>query len=710
MLIRVVILLLLGVTFGVNNTVQAQDTIIIDSSGGNLNRSIADAFTLYSSDNHLSYSEFISEKQKGNLDVQELKLSVENIDFTTRYYYIHFVLENKTKTTKRLYLETARPITNLVQLIHYDESSNQILKQRKSGDNIPFKEKDVLSTRSILNLSVDAHSSATYLLVLGSDGEVISLPMILWEKPYFEISERQTQFYSGIFYGIFIFVIIIYFTFFILLKDRLFLLYILYVAFSGLLQFALDGYVHQFFFTNGGYFTDHSIILIAGNTVFFALSYAMKYLQLEGRKKQISQVFLALVAVTTLISLIPGPIYAFCYPLINIFSLVSLAYLLVLAMIVRRKRNDISAFFLIGLFSLFMGAIVFILGNVGVIDAPLITQNSLKVGALAEIICLFILMAGKYKSLQEEKEAAQRQLFIELEEKNRLTEKANVRLELEVQERTKEIQRKSNELAEKNRDLMDSINYAERIQSALLPPPQKIKTWLTDFFIYFQPKDVLSGDFYWIEEVQTTEEVPQDLLLYATADCTGHGVPGAFVSVVCNNLLKLSKIQSEINSPGEALDFVNREINTVLNPAFQEQEIRDGMDIALCAINFNTMKLYYAGAKIPLYLLRDGEIIVYKGDRHAIGNDTKKADFRFNTETIELQSGDRLYTFSDGIPDQFGGPDDKKFLTKRLKALLLEHANLSMQDQKEKVTLAMEEWMQGKVQIDDMLLIGVQIP
>ncbi len=547
-------------------------------------------------------------------------------------------------------------------------------------------------------------------MVIGSDGESLTVPMIFWDKPTFQNVQSQRQFNAGLFYGIFIFVIIIYFTFFLLLKDRLFLLYTVYVALSGLLQFALDGYIHQYVFTSGGYWTHHSVILIAGTTVFCALSYAVKYLALEGRKLLISRVFLALVAFTTIASLIPGPIFEFCYPLINLFSFLALIFLLIVGIQIRRTNKKVNPLFLLGLFLLLLGGMYFILGNVGIIDAPEYTQYGLKIGTLLEIICLSILMAGKYKQMQEEKEEVQKELILKLEAIQRLTEETNVRLEREVAERTKEIEQKRSELAEKNSDLLDSINYAERIQSALLPPPQMIKTWLTDFFIYFQPKDILSGDFYWIEEVETTEENPQNLLLYATADCTGHGVPGAFVSVVCNNLLKLSKIQSDVNSVGEALDFVNREINTVLNPAFQEQEIRDGMDIALCAINFNTMTLYYAGAKIPLYLIRDGEIIVYKGDRHAIGNDTKKADFRFSTETIELQSGDRLYTFSDGIPDQFGGPKDKKFLTKRLKALLLEHADLSMQEQKEKVDLAMKEWMQNSVQIDDMLLIGVQIP
>lgn len=141
------------------------------------------------------------------------------------------------------------------------------------------------------------------------------------------------------------------------------------------------------------------------------------------------------------------------------------------------------------------GAIIFILGNFSVIDIPILTQNSLKVGTLIEIICLSILMAGKYKRLQDEKDAVQKQLFIELEEKNKLTEETNIRLEAEVQARTEKIDQQRAQLKEKNDDLLDSIKYAKRIQQALLPPEKQIKKWLPNSFVFYEPKDIVSGDF-----------------------------------------------------------------------------------------------------------------------------------------------------------------------------------------------------------------------
>ena len=687
-----------------------QDVIVIDEFGKNLNHSIADQFTIYSSEKRIRPEDFKSEKVRKRLKKENLTQSVENLDFTTKYFYIWFNVKNKTNGFKTFYLETARPITNKVELFSLDFQSEWALSSSViSGDGIRFEDKSIQNNRSILPFYIERNSESEYLLYLGSDGEIISLPMILWEREAFEKIQNQRQFTSGLFYGIFLFVILIYFTFFLLLRDRLYLIYTIYVLFSGLLQFSLEGYAHQYLFPSGGYFTQHVVLFVAGWTVFFAYYYSASYLKLTGKLKRTAQVLAILVLLATFASLIPGTIYEICYPLINGFSLLSLVFILYSALTVRRRSQTVNNLFLFGLISLMGGAIIFILGNFSVIDIPILTQNSLKVGTLIEIICLSILMAGKYKRLQDEKDAVQKQLFIELEEKNKLTEETNIRLEAEVQARTEKIDQQRAQLKEKNDDLLESIKYAKRIQQALLPPEKQIKKWLPNSFVFYEPKDIVSGDFYWMEEVETTTKNPEKLLLFATADCTGHGVLGAIVSVLCNNLLKMSKVQPEINSTGEALDFIDHEIFTLLNSEFRTEHIRDGMDISLCALNLNTNKLYFSGAKIPLYLIRKGELHIYKGDRKSIGYVDDDQGFHYTTEAIQLEEGDRVYSFSDGIVDQFGGDKGKKFLAKRLQNLLLEIYELPMDEQKQRLSDVVNKWKENYEQIDDMLLIGIAV-
>lgn len=534
--------------------------------------------------------------------------------------------------------------------------------------------------------------------------------MVFWEEKAFESHERSSQFSSGIFYGIFVFVILIYTTFFIQLNDRLFLLYAVYVTLTGLLQFTLDGYLHLYVLTDGKYWTQHSVILLAGMAVIAALMYARNYLKIQGKWGTITTVFALVVLATSILSLIPGKIYELTFPLINAFSLLSVIYLLLVALYLKRKDPSINNLFLIGLSMLLIGAVLFILGNFSVIDAPEITQQALKAGTLAEIICLSILMAGKYKQLQQEKEQAQAQLLVELEAKNRLISETNLRLEDEVRERTKEIEAQRKELKEKNEDLVGSITYAKRIQDALLSNESKFKSILPQSFVFYRPKDIVSGDFYWIEKIAPTKRWPNGLTVYATADCTGHGVPGAFVSIICNNLLKLGKSDPTVQTTGEVLDFVNREINETLNSKYGEQQIRDGMDIALCAIDDKQKVLHFSGAKNGVLIVRNNEIIELKGDRKAIGFSGEELNGGFSSQTMPLQSGDLLYTFSDGIVDQFGGPLDKKWSSKRLKSFLLANALQPLESQKNQLEKEFDEWKGQLEQLDDILVIGIRIP
>jgi len=685
-------IILFATTFGFS-----QDVIVLNEA--NLNHSIADQFTIYESEEDISIDDFL--QWQPVLKKTKLNSSVTNLDFTTKTYFIYFSVICEPFDDGKYIFETARPITNIAEL-KLLSGTPKFRHVSKSGDAIPFKEKTIKSNRTLFPLDVRSDQETFYVLKLKSDGEIISLPMLFRNSQEFENQESIQQFSGGIFYGIFLFVIVIYLTFFMLLRDRLYLLYTIYVLCSGFLQFSLDGYLHKYVFTSGGYMTQHSVLFIAGLTVFFAFMYATEYLSLSGRMRKVSMGLSIVVLTTTFASLIPGTIYELSFPIINGFGLLTLIFLIAIGINVRKRDPSISILFLVGLFSLLIGGVLFILGNFSVIDIPELTQNSLKIGTLVEIICLSILMAGKYKSLQDEKKEAQKQLVVQLEE-------TNIRLEQEVAERTKQIESQKVELKEKNDDFIASIKYAERIQNAILPHDQKFKKLLPDSFVLFKPKDIVSGDFYWIEEIEPNPNWPDGFTVYATADCTGHGVPGAFVSIVCSNLLKLGKTHKDVTSPGKALDFVNKEINETLNSEYSDEEIRDGMDVALCAIDIKNKILHFAGAKNGIYIIRNKELIEYKGNRKAIGNTGARDNETYDTQEITLETGDVIYSFTDGLVDQFGGPKQKKFMSKRFKELLLSIVDQPLQTQKDLIEKAFNDWKGSQEQIDDVLVIGVRV-
>ncbi|MBP7809504.1 MAG: SpoIIE family protein phosphatase [Bacteroidia bacterium] len=250
----------------------------------------------------------------------------------------------------------------------------------------------------------------------------------------------------------------------------------------------------------------------------------------------------------------------------------------------------------------------------------------------------------------------------------------------------------------KNKEITDSITYAKRIQTAILPPDSILKKHLKDFFILYLPKDVVAGDFYWLEHVN-------DVVLFAAADCTGHGVPGAMVSVVCNNALNRSVREEGLTEPGKILDRT-REI-IVHEFGKSNEDVKDGMDISLCALNTKTLEFKWAGANNPLWFIRNGELMEIKPDKQPIGQYFNSTPF--TTHTTKLQTNDVLYLSTDGYQDQFGGEKGKKFKASNLKQMLLSHHNKSLVEQKNIILNSFVKWKGKNEQVDDVCVVGVKI-
>lgn len=257
-----------------------------------------------------------------------------------------------------------------------------------------------------------------------------------------------------------------------------------------------------------------------------------------------------------------------------------------------------------------------------------------------------------------------------------------------------------NILIAKNKSINDSITYASFIQKSLLPTPLEIKKSVKDFFIFYKPKDIVSGDFYVVAE-------KHGKVIVAAVDCTGHGVPGAFMSMIGNDHLNHIIMERGITRPSEILMELNRGVKQVLKQKDHESTNLDGMDIAICAINHQNMCIEYAGAMRPLYYM-NGELKETKGDKVAIGGTTNE-NYEFRNHTIPFKKGEMVYLFSDGYSDQFGGKDGKKFKTKNLKNLLLSIREKSMKEQEEIINNTFEEWKSRFEQVDDVLLMGIKL-
>jgi serine phosphatase RsbU (regulator of sigma subunit) len=262
-------------------------------------------------------------------------------------------------------------------------------------------------------------------------------------------------------------------------------------------------------------------------------------------------------------------------------------------------------------------------------------------------------------------------------------------------------------IREKQKEIIDSINYAKRIQNAVLPDVDDFKNEFDEAFVYDNPKDIVSGDLFWFAKLSTTAQNPVELKVVALADCTGHGVPGGFMSLLATQLLNGSVKNPDINSPGELMCYMNTRISKDLNKSSKER-INDGLDIAVCAIDFSRNVVYYSGANRPLWILRENSIEETEPTRASIGAYTPENQ-EFITHTLSLKKGDRIYLFTDGITDQFGNGTNKKFTKKRLKEFLLSTSHLNMNDQYARFTILMNEWQGNMEQTDDMMMIGIKL-
>jgi serine phosphatase RsbU (regulator of sigma subunit) len=295
-------------------------------------------------------------------------------------------------------------------------------------------------------------------------------------------------------------------------------------------------------------------------------------------------------------------------------------------------------------------------------------------GALLSLILLFLAIKSRNKNVKSKKEIA--------------LQKDEIELQKDIVE-------------EKNQEITDSITYAKRIQDAILPPLAMVNKALPNSFVLYKPKDIVAGDFYWLNTANGST-------IFAAADCTGHGVPGAMVSVVCNNALNRAVREFGLSSPGKILDKTRELVVETFEASYEE--VKDGMDIALCSLKKGIGEKYileYAGANNPLWLIRNGEIIETKADKQAIGKvDQPKP---FTTHEIVLLPTDTFYIFSDGFVDQFGGERGKKYKAKAFRKLLLSVQNQPMEKQRQLINKDFETWKGDLEQLDDVCILGVRL-
>ncbi|HKR07141.1 MAG TPA: response regulator [Bacteroidia bacterium] len=340
------------------------------------------------------------------------------------------------------------------------------------------------------------------------------------------------------------------------------------------------------------------------------------------------------------------------------------------------------------------------------IDFDDLTTTLLKAISEMEILRQGIEAKSNLEKALIEKAEAQQQALTSLQEKEKLILYQNELLEQQVKERTSEINLQKQLIEVKNKDILDSIHYAKRLQQAILPSSEKIKKYLPESFILYQPKDIVSGDFYWVGNAG-------DLAIIVAADCTGHGVAGALMSMIGISLLNQIVNEKGITTPSLILDQLHSSVIAALKQT--ENDSHHAMDIAVCCfdlsganLNKEKSEIQFAGANRPLWVIRNNELETIRPDKIPIGGLYAERNKSF-LNTVQLTVNDTLYLFTDGYADQFGGEKGKKLMSKTFKEILLSIQKMNMGEQEVFLKNYFEKWKGDNEQVDDILVIGIRV-
>lgn len=607
----------------------------------------------------------------------------------------------------------------------YHKNDGSLTEISRFGDEIA---KDYHPTHRYPTIDLAQHDSLSdtlYLFVLNR-GEQFYLPIQFEESETFLKLNQYEYPLMGGYIGILVFAVLFNLFIAVVLKEKHVFHYCFYLVCLLILQLSLNGLGSLLFWGDSNWFLNRANVIFSSASIFFLLNFTIGFLPI---KQHLPKAYLFINSAKYLVGI--NAVLSLFFPLehlivliifINAITFVFGITIIPISYVVYKNYFKEARYFLLAFSMLVICVFAFVLRNIGLIPDNFISENGLQIGSSVEAVLLTFAIIDKFKGFRE-------QAIERLHEITDIKEKANVILEEQVKTRTAQLENSYDKLAlqkriveEKNKEITESINYGEKIQKAILPSLHEISKKVSSGFVFFKPKDIVSGDFYWVSHKGRYS-------YYVVADCTGHGVPGAFMSMIGNTLLSQIINKENIEQPSDILNQLREEVIQALNQSVEKVDRKDGMDLALVRINHVNNEVVFSGANNPMYIVSDQNIEnaiidvseedkgLYKvaPNKQPIGFQTDDSP-PFQSTALQLKKGDVLYLFTDGYPDQFGGPKGKKVKYKKFKQLLLSGSGDSMDEQKVILEEFLAKWMEEEniyeeeiFQIDDICVVGLRI-
>lgn len=614
-----------------------------------------------------------------------------NFGFNTSDIWLKFDVSSLTLPFHKKILEVKNPLLNNVDLYIKRGDSYQLIQS--SGDALAFNSRPTEHRYYQFPLPEVNHGSTTYLLRVNSGGEQLMAPLNIWTSEGLANRDRVDHMLRGSYFGIIFFVLLFNLFVYTIVREKSTLYYVQYNFFLLLLQLSLGGYAFQHIWPEVPYLANVSNPFFASVSIFFLVKFSQSFLSLKNFFPKTNKFFdgiAILLLLNSLLSLIWIPSIFFISVLtVNITALVLNLAIIPVSILVYRKNFKPAKFFLIGFLLLVVTVFGFIATNAGIVQSDFYSDYGLLIGSAAEVVLLSLAIVDRFKQFKDE-------ALVNLRRMNKMQREQNLVLEQKVVERTFEINQKKEEI-------LSSIRYAERIQKNVLPAEEDVKAIFPDSFVLFKPKDIVSGDFYWAGKNDVT-----GVSSFAAGDCTGHGVPGAMVSILGCNLLNDTVKQFPSAAPHEILTILDERLKAAINST-EEERSGDGMDLAFWILDAASNSLQFAGANSNIAIWRKGEFIILNGTKRPIGLNDISRHAPFSTQRIAIEKNDVIYSWTDGIIDQFGGPNGKKLKTTGLFNILREQAEMRLSDQRIKLNSFIDQWRGDQEQTDDICFAAVKI-
>jgi serine phosphatase RsbU (regulator of sigma subunit) len=683
--------------------------------------SLGSSLSYYIEDESESYT--IEEISNQNFDKKWLKNPSEhlNLGYNSNVIWLKIEVENKSQQedwnlifdfpyVDTIYFYNPFVKGNVENEINIISNKWKITK---TGWYLPyFTRPNLESNNFIFPLFLSQNQKATYYLQIQSTSPVL-FPLSISTQEQIAQQTHSSHIGYGIYFGILLVMLFYNLVIFTMTKDRNYLYYVFTVLSTLILFSGISSYLFKYLYPN---FPEANKVIVQTGMVGIVIStiiFTVHFLEVRKYTKWGYRFFLLMFVLAPFDFLMPDNFWS---EYVNTIIKINVFGLLIVGTYVWKQGNKFARFYVIAWTLYLIFGLMMTLRNSGTLPINFWTSHGAEIGSALEVVLISVALADRYRIIKKEQEIAnkkalalEQQYSQELEEKVReRTTKLNesneelfqINEELSVTLETMGLQK--SEIESKNKDITASINYAKRIQDALLPSQEAIQSTFKDSFTLYLPKDVVSGDFYFFFQ-------NENYTFLAVADCTGHGVPGSLMSMIGTNLLRESIVEKQVTSPAKILMNLHQGIVTTLKQ--KETGNRDGMDITICVINKTEHKMYFSGAKNMLIAIKDKELTEYKGSKFSIGDSVKTEGISFEDTVLEIDNQTSYYMYSDGYQDQFGGEKNKKFMSKNLKSLLQTIHKLPFQEQKQVLDKTLFEWKNEAqaAQIDDILVMGFKI-